>query len=112
MTFIHYAEVTCNVPYRFAKSFTGEYVNADRISEMRTYNYAARKLEIQPEERFNRIGSVLEKMGISKKLNIDGLICYAIDLAKSYPVICRDILENNGENIYDFNIPREDVFSY
>lgn len=112
MTFIHYAEVTCNVPYRFAKSFTGEYVNADRISEMRTYNYAARKLEIQPEERFNRIGAVLEKMGISKKLNIDGLICYAIDLAKSYPVICRDILENSGENIYDFNIPREDVFSY
>ena len=110
MTFVHYAEVTCNVPYRFAKSFTGEYVKTDGTVEIRTYDYAARKLEIQPEEKFNRIGIVLEEMGISKKIDIDGLICYDINLARSYPVICKDILENNCGNIYDFNIPREEIF--
>lgn len=111
MTFVHYAEVTCNVPYRFAKSFTGEYITAEGISEIRTYDYAARKLEIEPEERFNRIGVILEENGISKKLNIDGVECYNIDLAKSYPLICKDILENNCGNIYDFNISREEVFA-
>lgn len=111
MTFIHYAEVTCNVPYRFAKSFTGEYVDKEGRSEIRTYDYAARKLEIQPEERFNRMGIILEEKGISKKINIDGVECYTIDLARSYPIICKDILENNCGNIYDFNIPREEVLS-
>ncbi len=110
MTFVHYAEATCNVPYRFAKSFTGTYVNEQGASGQRTYDYAARKLEIEPKEQFNRIGSILEEKGISRKIDIDGLTCYKIDLAGSYPVICKDIIENKCENIYDFNIPRDHIF--
>jgi len=110
MTFVHYAEATCNVPYRFAKSFIGEYVSADGSVEERIYDYAARKLEIKPEEKFNRIGAVLEELGVSKKIAVDGLECYDINLAKSYSIICKDIIENNCKNIYDFNIAREDVF--
>ena len=53
MTFIHYAEYVCNVPYRFAKSFTGQYVTREGIEEQRTYDYPARKLEIEPKEIFN-----------------------------------------------------------
>ena len=68
VTFIHYAEATCNVPYRFAKSFTGEYVTENGEAEIRTYDYVARKLEIQPEEAFNRMGNILETEGISKKI--------------------------------------------
>lgn len=110
LTFIHYAEVTCNVPYRFTKSFTGTYVSEEGKVELRTYDYAARKLEIKPEERFNRIGKILEECGISKKLDVDGLECYVIDLAESYPIICKDIIENKCINIYDFNISREEIF--
>lgn len=112
VTFIHYAEVTCNVPYRFAKSFTGEYVNENGETEIRTYDYAARKLEIEPEETFNKMGKILEIEGVSKKLDVDGLECYLVDLARSYPIICKDIIENKCRNIYDFNIPREEIFKY
>ena len=110
VTFIHYAEATCNVPYRFAKSFTGEYVTENGETEIRTYDYVARKLEIQPEEAFNRMGNILETEGISKKIDIYGLESYLVDLAKSYPIICKDIIENKCRNIYDFNIPREEIF--
>lgn len=110
MTFIHYAEVTCNVPYRFAKSFTGTYVDEHGISTQRTYDYAARKLEIEPKEEFNRMGRILEEKGVSRKIDIYGLTCYIIDLAGSYPVICKDIIENKCANIYDFNIPRDHIF--
>lgn len=110
ITFIHYAEVTCNVPYRFTKSFTGEYVTECGKVEVRTYDYAARKLEIEPEEKFNRMGAILEAEGAAKKIDIDSLECYLVDLAKSYPLICKDIIENKCANIYDFNIPREEVF--
>ena len=110
MTFIHYAEVVCNVPYRFAKSFTGIYVTANGIEEKRTYDYAARKLEISPEEQFNKIGLILEKEGVSRRLDISGLECYDIDLASSFPIICEDIVGNMCRNIYDFNIDRRLVF--
>ncbi len=110
MTFIHYAEAVCNVPYRFSKNFTGTYVDISGQAEERTYDYAARKMEIEPEERFNRIGKILEEQGISQKIDIDQLPCYSIDLAKSFPVICNDIINNNCANIYDFHIPREQIF--
>lgn len=112
VTFIHYAEATCNVPYRFAKSFTGEYVTENGETEIKTYDYAARKPEIQPEEVFNKMGNILETEGVSKKIDIDGLECYLVDLAKSYPIICKDIIENKCRNIYDFNIAREEIFKF
>ena len=110
MTFIHYAEVVCNVPYRFAKSFRGLYVDEYGHEEEREYDYAARKLEIEPEERFNRMGEILENKGVSQKLLVDGLECYNIDLASSFPIICEDIIHNKCRNIYDFNIDRDIVF--
>ena len=56
MTFIHYAEVTCSVPYRFAKSFTGTYVDESGTGEQRTYDYAARKLENIPQRAGRSLG--------------------------------------------------------
>lgn len=110
MTFVHYAEVVCNVPYRFSKSFTGMYVDEDSTEGMRTYDYAARILEIKPEEQFNKIGTILETKDVSKRLNVYGLECYDVDLAQSFPIICSDIILNQCRNIYDFNIDRELIF--
>lgn len=111
MTFIHYAEYVCNVPYRFAKSFTGKYITEDGREEQRTYEYAARKLEIEPTEIFNQMGSVLEEKGISRRITIRGIDCYDINLAASFPIICDDILRNQCGNIYSFNIDRKKIFN-
>lgn len=111
MTFVHYAETVCNVPYRFAKSFTGHYVKADESVEVRTYDYAARILELQTVETFNKMGKILEAAGVSRKILIFGIECYQIDLAKSFPLICSDIVNNKCANIYDFNKDREEIFS-
>ena len=102
--------VVCNVPYRFSKSFTGKYIDAKGQVEERIYDYAARKLEIEPKEVFNKMGSILEKKGVSKVILIDGIKCYDIDLASSFPIICEDIINNQCRNIYDFNIERERIF--
>lgn len=110
LTFVHYAEVTCNVPYRFPKSFVGTYVDENGMEEERTYEYAARRLEIEPTECFNKLGKLLEEQGVSRKIDIDGLESYVVDLAKSYPIICKDIIEEKCANLYDFNIPRKQVF--
>lgn len=110
LTFVHYAEAVCNVPYRFAKSFTGTYVDVNGEESVRTYDYAARKLEVGTTEIFNNIGLELEKQSVSKKIMIEGIENYVIDLAKSFPIICDDIVNNKCKNIYDFSIPRETLF--
>lgn len=110
MTFIHYAEAKYQVPYRFAKTFTGTYVDAQGNASQRSYDYAARYLEIEPEECFNRMGSILEQTGVARKYNFAGNNHISVDLAESMPTLRRDICENMCRNIYDFNIPREEIF--
>ncbi len=111
MTFCHYAETACNVPYRFAKTFTGEYTDENGITETRTYDYAARKLEIEPVEKINRIGAVFEEKGLSRSLDFRGCVSVQIDdLGAVWDTLCDDIMNNECRNIYDFNIPREQIF--
>ena len=111
MTFVHYAEFMCNVPYRFKKQFKGKYIDDNGIESIRCYDYMARKLEVATVEKFNRIGKVLEDNGMSKKYNFYGVPCYCIDLAGSYPIICNDIKYNQCKNIYDFeNADRSKLF--
>ncbi len=110
MTFIHYAEFICKVPYRVPKSFNGTYVDAEGKAQTRSYDYAARKLEFEPEEQFNRMGLILEENQVSSKVIINGIENYIIDLTSSFSFICNDINNNMCRNIYDFNIPREKIF--
>ena len=112
LTFMHYAEATCAVPYRYMKTFVGEYTDADGVTETRSYVYPVRKLEIRPEECSNLIGEVFEQRGIAYQVDIEGISNISLDLAESYPVLCDDILHNQCRNIYNFNVPREEIFVY
>lgn len=112
LTFMHYAEATCAVPYRYMKTFTGEYTTADGITETRNYVYPVRKLEIRPEECSNLIGEVFESRGAAYRVDVEGIDCISIDLAEAYPILCDDIIHNQCRNIYTFNILREEIFIY
>lgn len=110
MTFVHYAETTCTVPYRFPKSFTGIYVTSDGREEERTYDYAARRLDVGTTEQFNRIGAILEERGAAQMKDYCGFISRIVHLGDSYDLICEDILHNQCRNIYDFEVSRENLF--
>lgn len=110
MTFVHYAETMCAVPYRFSKSFTGIYVTCDGTEEERTYDYAARRLDVGTTEQFNRIGAMLEERGIAQVKDYCGFTSRIVLLGDSYDLICEDILHNQCKNIYDFSVSREELF--
>ncbi|MDY3739999.1 MAG: AAC(3) family N-acetyltransferase [Selenomonadaceae bacterium] len=110
LTFMHYVETLCDVPYRFPKSFTGTYVDENGNSTERSYDYAARYLEIEPREISNTIGKEFELQGISKKVVFKEIENYIIELDKSLPILCDDIVNNQCRGIYEFNIPREEIF--
>lgn len=110
-TFVHFVEAICKVPYRFLKTFEGVYINRYGASELRTYEYPARKAEIQTTEQFNRIGAILEERGIAKISKFHSLINREIKLSDSFDVIRDDILRNACHNIYDFDVPRDVLFN-
>lgn len=107
MTFVHYVENMANVPYRFYKEFTGEYVDEKGIKSVRTYQYPARYLELGSVEKFNRIGKRLEEKEIVQEFVINGITVKKVPLGESYPMIYEDAKYNMCRNLYDFNVDRE-----
>lgn len=110
MTFVHYVENCCKVPYRYYKNFTGTYKGYDDVLETRTIRYYARNLEVNPIEKFNRIGRVLEEEKISRETVINGISFIIVDLAASFDVIRDNICSSHCSLLYDFE--REDLISW
>jgi len=110
LTFMHYAEAVCNVPYRYMKTFHGTYTDENGICEERDYIYPVRRLEIRPSECSNLIGRIFEEKGIAIKSELYGISSIKLDLEASFIVLIDDIINNQCRNIYEFNIPREEIF--
>ncbi len=111
MTYVHFVETECAVPYRFPKTFKGIYIDENGKQSEREYLYAARRLDVGTKEEFNRIGDVLEKKGVAYSTGIWEISNYSVELAKSYPWIREDIMKNKCRNIYDFDVERDELFA-
>lgn len=112
LTFMHYAESVCNAPYRYMKTFHGTYVTEDGVEEIRDYIYPVRQLDIHPEECSNNIGQVFEESGLAVRTTVCGIDSLSFDLAEVFPVLIDDIIHNMARGIYEFDIPREQIFVY
>ena len=110
MTYVHFVETECRVPYRFDKSFKGIYVTQDGAEEEREYLYYARRLDVGTVEQFNRIGAIMEQEGHAYRADVCGITNYSAMLGDSHDVIKEDIMHNMCRNIYDFSVDREKIF--
>lgn len=112
MTYVHFVETKCEVPYRFTKEFTGSYTDENGHTETKKITYAARRLDVGTVEEFNRIGEILEEKGVAKESVWKGIVSHEAYLGDSDPIIAEDILNNQCRNIYDFqNASREELFA-
>ena len=59
MTFHHHVEEMMSVPYRYMKSFTGDYVNLSGSKSEKTYSIYVRDLEAKVETELEPIGEKL-----------------------------------------------------
>lgn len=64
MTFYHHIEEMHNVPYRYHKTFTGQYTNARGVTEVRTYGLFVRDLEKGVLTHVNPTGGLLWEHGL------------------------------------------------
>ena len=90
-SFFHFAEEKISVPYRYFKTFTGEYIDED-IREMREYQMYVRDLELNPQldlrllERKMEAGKKIKraKLGMGEIIvcsfaDLDGCACEMLE---------------------------------
>lgn len=99
-TFVHYVEEYEKVKVRYYKKFTGEYVDKNGISSIRTYLMFVRDIDNGVENEVNPMGKILEEKGISVEKIINGVSFKLVDLYNAFIEIQRDIRENKARNIY------------
>lgn len=109
-TFCHYCECKAEVPYRFIKEFTGEYIDTNGKSAIRKYEYPCRIYEYGDTEQMNRIGSILEQKGIADKMVIYDIPIRKVKLGDAYKIVYDDAKNNMCRNLYDFKVNREKIW--
>lgn len=105
LSYVHHIEKTTQVPYRYMKNFTANYIDESGISKEKTYSMYVRDLDMNPLEinGFQPLSTIIEEKGLSTKQNIDGIDFNILNLREITPVIEKDILNNGSKNLYVYN---------
>ncbi len=96
-TFIHFCQERENVPYRFIKDFTAEYIDKDGNKGIRTYSMFVRYLDKLSENyEAEALTELLKKYHINKDTMLHNTILRTIDMKSAYKAVKNDILYNNS----------------
>lgn len=105
-TFGHYMEQEVHVPYRHPKYFFGEYTDENGITETRMYSMYVRDMDVECDLRIHN--DWLIENGVAEQIEWEGNMLTTVDLQKSYSLIRKDMVENNGMNTLAFASGRLD----
>ena len=98
-TFKHYVEQKIGVPYRYEKMFTGEYIDENGNTSIRSYSMYVRDMDLDVDNDMTGMGNIFEAEGVSRKRIINGIPFCKVDLASCVPLIEHDIKFNRSKNI-------------
>ena len=99
-TFVHHMEEVCGVnTYRFPKTFTGQYIDAEGQETTRSYSMLVRSYELYLETDLTLIGEKMEQAGAARLITLNDLPFRIVDLAAAAPVIKDDILHNASRGL-------------
>ena len=100
-TFAHYVEQCANVPYRHPKYFFGDYTDSEGITERRCYSMNVRDMEVSTE--ICVVNDWLVDNGVARQDTWQENLLTVADLAASYPILLKDMVDNNGANTIAFH---------
>jgi aminoglycoside 3-N-acetyltransferase len=93
-------EEVCGVnSYRFPKTFTGQYIDAEGRETTRSYSMLVRSYELYEETDLTLIGEKMEAAGAARLITLNDLPYRIVDLAAAAPVIADDILHNASRGL-------------
>ncbi|MBR0079678.1 MAG: AAC(3) family N-acetyltransferase [Synergistaceae bacterium] len=100
LTFGHFVEQEVRVPYRHPKYFFGCYTDENGNTENRMYSMYVRDIEVESGCNVHNSWLIENKVATHGIWRDNKMVI--VDLAKSYPLIKNDMLNNNGENTLIF----------
>lgn len=100
-TFAHYAEQCLKVPYRFFDSLNITYTNLNGDTSFEKFTVYAKRKGFIPN--LNGLELPLLESEAMRKLTLNGLNFYIIQLDKAFDVIEEDVKRNKSQNIISFN---------
>ena len=95
-TICHYVEQLLGVPYRYNKYFKSDYIDEHGNVSRKTYSMSVRYLELDVQGNADALYEEFLKHGAAYEEKIGRHTISYIDIAKSIPLIEKDILENNA----------------
>ena len=98
-TFVHYVEETYNVPYRFLKKFTGDYIDEHGKKDTRTYSMYVRYLDRTVITDFSGLESNLLSTGKMIKKTVDDVVIRSLTFQDAYDKVAADIKCGDYSNI-------------
>ena len=85
--------------YRFSKTFTGQYIDADGQESTRSYSMLVRSYELYEATDLTLIGEKMERAGVAHMIILNEIPYRIVNLTAAAPVICDDIKNNASRGI-------------
>ena len=99
-TFVHFVEEQSGVVHhRFIKDFTGEYIDANGNSSIRTYSMFVRDLNMDVETTIDPIENDFISKEVEKIYKINNSDIKKIELRKAYDILLDDIVNNDSGKV-------------
>lgn len=103
-TYIHYLEQLAHVPFRYFKTFTGNYTDENGNVSQRNYTMYVRDLTINPMvyNGWKYLDCELRNKSALHEQTINGIPIGIIDIQKAHDILLHEIIENKCEKLYRF----------
>lgn len=105
MTYVHHVEHMVGVPFRYTKRFTAPYIEADGTTHDYSCTMYVRDMDMDAREieQFRPLSDILERDGVSKTWNRDGVPFHVISLRELDKYVRDDLINNDAKNLYVYN---------
>ena len=101
--YVHYVEEqTGNIPYRYLKDFTADYIDEKGNVSKKTYSMNVRELDMDVTNRIDVFEDDFMAAGVMEKFSINDIEYKLVDLKGSFPIISEDVKHNRSRKVCSY----------
>ena len=101
--YVHYVEEQVgNIPYRYLKDFTADYIDEDGSVSKKTFAMNVRDLDLDVTNRIDDFEEDFIKASVMEKFSINGIDYKIIDLKGAFPIIAEDVRHNRSRKVCSY----------
>ena len=101
--YVHYVEEQVgNIPYRYLKDFTADYIDEDGKVSKKTFAMNVRDLDLDVTNRIDVFEDEFIAASVMEKFSINDIEYKIVDLKGSFPIIAEDVRHNRSRKVCSY----------